>query len=308
VRWGTWLGASLVLGPLLLLAISRTTKRRVRPAWSAWGLAAGLVAIAGATLCGVAVLAWAAFARVPAIGDIGEWSSSNVERATRIPLGFSLVAAVAGVAILVRLFKVSIVQASRVRETRAVLDAVSISATGDVVEVDDDEPYAHAITGRRPRVLVSSGMLAALGPAGLEAVIAHERSHVRHHHSWFGLAGIFAVAINPLLRWPARDLNFEIERWADEDAAVTTGRAEMLEALQRAAFARLAYLPGSPNGMIGFSGHGVPARVEALLRRPARARWIGFAAYAVIFVLVSGGVVRALERSEDLLEALQNFR
>jgi Zn-dependent protease with chaperone function len=270
-------------------------------------LAAGLVAVAGATLCGVAVLAWAAFARIQVIGDIGEWSSSNVDRATRIPLGFSLVAAVAGVAILVRLYKVSMDQASRVRETRSVLDAVSISATG-VVEVDDDEPYAHAITGRRPRVLVSSGMLAALGPGGLEAVIAHERSHVRHHHSWFRLAGIFAIAINPLLRWPAHDLNFELERWADEDAAATTGRAEMVEALQRAAFARLAYLPGSPNRRIGFSGHGVPARLEALLRRPPRARWIGFVPYAGIFVLVTGGVVRALERSEDLLEALQNFR
>ena len=220
-------------------------------------------------------------------------------------------AAVAGVAILVRLIRVWVVQASRVRETRSVLDALSISSMGEVVEVDDDEPYAHAIIGSRPRaqrIVVSSGILAALGPGGLESVLAHERSHVRHHHSWFGLAGLLAVAINPLLRWPASDLNFEVERWADEDAAAMTGRAEMVEALQRAAFARLEYLPGSQNGMIGFSGHGVPARLEALLDEPARARWIGFATYSGLFVLIAAAVVRALERSEDLLEALQNLR
>ena len=82
----------------------------------------------------------------------------------------------------------------------------------------------------------------------------------------------------------------------------------MIDALQRAAFARLDYEPATPNGMIGFSGQGVPARLEALIRAPAHARWIGFVGYGLIFVLVAGGVVRALERSEDLLEALQHLR
>ena len=227
MRWGTWLVASLVVGPLLLLVISRATRRRVRPAWSAWGLVLGLVAIAGATVCGVAVLAWAAFARVPLIADIGNWSSRNVDRAVRIPLAVSLLAVAAGIAIMVRLAKAMVVQKSRVQETRSVLAAVSIASTGDVVQVDDDEPYAHAVTGWRPRtqrILVSSGMVAALDPRGLESVLAHERSHVRHHHGWFGLVSVFAVAINPLLRWSARDLGFELERWADEDAAATIGR------------------------------------------------------------------------------------
>jgi Zn-dependent protease with chaperone function len=191
------------------------------------------------------------------------------------------------------------------------LAAVSIGSPAEVVEVQDAEPYAHAVSSWRPRahrILVSSGMVAALGPARLEPVLAHERSHVRHHHAWFGLVSFFAVAINPLLHWSARDLDLELERWADEDAAATVGRREMRDALQRAAFARLGYEPGSPDGVIGFSGHGVPARIEALIEAPARARWAGLVGYGAIFVLVAAASARALERSETLLEALRHLR
>jgi beta-lactamase regulating signal transducer with metallopeptidase domain len=300
-----------VLGPFLLFAISQVTQRRLRPAWSAWGLLSGLVAIAGATLCGVAVLVWPAFARVPAIAEIGHWSSRSVDRAVRIPLGVNVVAALFGILILIRLVRVALLQAARIQETRSVLDALSLSSSGEVVEIADPEPYAHAVTGWRPRaqrVVVSSGMVAALGPVGLRPVLAHERSHVRHHHSLFGLARVLAVAINPLLHWSAGDLDFELERWADEDAAAVTGRPEIADALQRAAFARLDYQPQSPKGTIGFSGHGVPARLEALLAEPARARWIGCAGYGAVFIVVAAAVARALERSEDLLEALQHLR
>jgi Zn-dependent protease with chaperone function len=310
VRWGTWLVASLVLGPFLLLAVGELTQRRLRPAWSAWGLLSGLAVIAGATLCGVAVLAWPAFARVPAIARIGGWSSRYVDRATRIPLGVNLVAVVVGVVIVIRVVKVILVQASRVREARAALEALSLSSESAVVEIADAEPYAHAVTAWRPRaqrVVVSSGMVAALGPVGLDPVLAHEQSHVRHHHSLFGLASVLSVSINPLLRWAARDLDYELERWADEDAAAAIGRPEVVEALRRAARARLDHRPTSERSAIGFSGHGVAARLEALLDEPAHARWMAFAGYGVIFIVVAAAVTRALERSEDLLEALQHL-
>lgn len=308
MRWGAWLVSSLVLGPLLLLVVNGTTRRWSQPAWSAWGLLSGVVAVAGATICAVATLAWTLFARVSVIARVGEWSTSRVERATRIPLGVSIAATAAGVLVLANLIRVVTSQHAVNRETRAAL--VGAEADDDVTIIADDLPYAHALSGWRAenrRILVSTGMITALTRTELASVLAHERSHLRHHHGWFRMAGELAAAVNPLLRWSTKDLGFALERWADEEAAAATGRGQVAVALQRAALTRLERQPVGVATPIGFGAHGVPRRIAALLSDPGGGRWIGSALYVVVFVLVSGGVVRALERSEDLVEALQNL-
>jgi hypothetical protein len=237
---------------------------------------------------------------------VGAWSTDRVDRATHIPLAVSIVATVAGVLVLTNLIRVVTTQRTVDRETKAAL--IGAASDDEVIIVADDLPYAHAISGwRPPRILVSSGMVTALNPSELTSVIAHERSHIRHHHGRLRMIGELSAAINPLLRWSTRDLGFALERWADEDAAEATGRANVAVALHRAALSRLELRWGGPAGAIGFGGHGVPRRLAALLHEPGRGRWIGSTLYVVVFVLVAGGAVRALERSEDLLEALQHL-
>jgi hypothetical protein len=268
-----------------------------------------LVAVAGATICAVAALSWTLIARIPAIASVGEWPTDRIDQVTRIPLGLSIVASVAGVLILANLIRVVTIQRTVNRETRGAL--AGAASDGEVIIIADDLPYAHAISASRtpsPRILVSSGMVTALTPSELESVIAHERSHVRHLHGWFRMSGELATAVNPLLRWSAQDLGFALERWADEDAADATGRDNVAVALHRAALTRLERQAGGAAGAVGFGAHGVPRRIAALLHEPGRGRWIGLALYVIVFALVAGGVVRALERSEDLLEALQHLR
>ena len=313
MSWGTWLVASLVVGPLLLIGVNRATRRWMRPAWAAWGLLGGILAIAGATLCAVAVLAWTLFARIPLAASLGQWSTDRVDQATRIPLGVSGLAAAAGILILANLIRVGATEVSGRRETRDALAAISAVDVGAdlMVVIDDEVPFAHSTSSGRPRIqriLVSTGMVDALRPGELDSVLAHERSHLRHRHGWFRTSSELAVAINPLLRWSAGDLRFALESWADEDAGVATDRDEVARALQHAALARLAFGPTPSAGAFEFGGFGVRDRVGALLRSPRRGRWVGSAAYLLVLVLVLGGALRALERSEDLLEALQNLR
>lgn len=309
MRWGVWLVSTVALGPLLLLLAGRVTRARARPAWAAVGLLVGIAATAGATLCAVAVFAWTVPARIRLVGSLGQWTSGNVERATRIPLALGVVATIAGVLIIANLVRVVTAHERLARETKAAVR--ELSAVDGVVLIDDDLPFAHALSAWRPPthvILVSTGMQAALAADELAAVLAHERSHVHYRHGWFRQVGLLGTAINPLLQGPDRELGFALERWADEDAAATAGRQVIARALGHAALSRIDMKRAGSRDGSDFGAEGVPDRIAALGRAPARGRWIAFAAYAVVFLFVSGAVVRALERSEDLLEALQNLR
>lgn len=84
----------------------------------------------------------------------------------------------------------------------------------------------------------------------------------------------------------------------------------MALALQHSAIARLEIQSGRRHEAIGFSGQAVPDRIEALLHDGSSRRWVsltGLVGYAGMFALVVGGIAQALERSEDLLEALQRL-
>jgi len=304
-----WLVSTVVLGPLLLLLVGRVTRARLRPAWAAGGLLVGIAAVAGATLCAVAVSAWTLPARIRLVGSLGQWTSGNVERATRVPLALAVVGTIAGVLIIANLVRVLVPSERLTRRTRAAVR--ELSPVDGVVLIDDDLPFAHALSGWRPPtqvILVSTGMQAALAADELAAVLAHERSHVRYRHGWFRQVGLVGTAINPLLRGSEHELGFALERWADEDAAAAVGRQAIARALGHAALSRIGMERLGARDGSEFGADGVPDRMVALGRAPARGRWIGFAAYAGVFLFVSGAVVRALERSEDLLEALQNMR
>jgi Zn-dependent protease with chaperone function len=127
------------------------------------------------------------------------------------------------------------------------------------------EPIAYAAPGSPGCIVVSSGLLGALGPRERQVVFAHERAHLDQHHHRHLLVGALSCAVLPLLVPLARRLRHATERCADEAAVLAMGGDRELVAT---AIARAA-LVSSPNATVGsFGGGSVPARVAALLSGP----------------------------------------
>jgi hypothetical protein len=138
-------------------------------------------------------------------------------------------------------------------------------SSGDETEIVDEAGIiAHAIPARRGRagtVVVSTGLIAALDPHELQAVVAHERAHLEHRHHRFLAAIDVAASIVPLVRPLRTHIRLATERWADEDAAAhVRSRRVVATAVARAA---LATVP-QPYTM-AMSGSSTVARVNALL-------------------------------------------
>ncbi|MGW0860724.1 M48 family metalloprotease, partial [Streptomyces sp. NPDC002690] len=96
---------------------------------------------------------------------------------------------------------------------------------GDLLVVPGADPQAFALPGRRGRagrIVVSRGMLRALGPEEREVLLGHERAHLAGRHHLLSFAAHLAAAVHPALRSLGPALDFHLERWADESAAAAT--------------------------------------------------------------------------------------
>ena len=71
---------------------------------------------------------------------------------------------------------------------------------GDLVVVPDPGPDAFALPGYPGRVVVTGGMLQALGTREREALLAHEREHLACARYLFAAAAHLAASAYPLLR------------------------------------------------------------------------------------------------------------
>lgn len=165
--------------------------------------------------------------------------------------------------------------------------------TGDVLLVEDALPDAFAVPGRRPVVVVTTGLQKSLPAAEFAAVLRHERAHLRaRHHVHIQLVELAAL-LNPLLtRWPAA-VRFAAERHADECAAAAD-RSATARALARAAM--LCNTPvRRPTLSIVAEHREVIRRVRALQHpRPSRQRgWAVAVAAAVMFGLAMNAVINA---------------
>lgn len=97
----------------------------------------------------------------------------------------------------------------------------------DLVTLPVAEPVAFAVPLGAGQIVISDGLVAALEPSELAAVVAHEASHIRHRHDRHLLA---AVVVQHAYGWlrpvvaSTATVQLAIERWADEDAAGTPER------------------------------------------------------------------------------------
>ena len=212
------------------------------------------------------------------------------------------VAVAAGAWLLIAALRTLGAVLARRRVHRGLHAAVAeIDCTADgVTVVADPRPEAFAVPACRPapaRIVVTEGMLRALGPEQRLALYAHERAHLEGGHHRLRAVAEVAAAVNPALVPASRAMAHLCERSADERAAAYLGdRGLVADAVAIAALASRA--TGSPayHGTLGFGQLGVVQRVAAL-HRPARThrRLVTLAAVAAVLVVLAAAVDATLD-------------
>ncbi|MBS2965620.1 M56 family metallopeptidase [Actinocrinis puniceicyclus] len=233
------------------LCAARWPRRSPRAAivlWQLVGLAGGLSAVGALLLVGFAPLprAWA---------------------------GVDLVALVLAALLFSWLLGVLATSALRIerdlRRQRAVVDLLGRAEADGVRVLEHPEPLAYCLPGPQPRIVITDGVLAALPPDELAAVLAHERAHAKGRHE---------LVIQPFVAWqsalpflaPARRATAAVaelvEMLADDAAAEATSRLTVARALARVGSGRP---PGAgTTGRLDAAGCApAPASVLARVRR-----------------------------------------
>lgn len=169
--------------------------------------------------------------------------------------------------------------------------AALIAAAGRIDEdlgvtvIDHGVAVVYCLPGRRHRIAVSAGALAALRPEQVRAVIAHERAHLRgRHHLTLAMAAALARAFPrvPLFARARPQLTVLAEMAADDAAARDHDRCELAEAL-----VILARAGARPAALMA-GGSAAIARVQRLLTPapPARRTRLAAAAGLVLPALI----------------------
>jgi hypothetical protein len=245
-------------------------------------------------------------AQIPEV-SAGHWSLARLLGDDPVP---PLAGTLAGVTLAVLL-------ASSVRRTWAVARELlgtyrtcrELGGWADgLVIVDDARPRAYAVPGLTSgRVVATTGMLRALDAGERRALLAHEASHLAHHHHLYLALGDLAAAANPLLRPVPTALRWSVERWADEDAGVSVGdRRLVARAVARAGLATITVAKAQARSPLttelAITGSVVERRAQALLLPTLRPRRVlAGAILALAVVMVGTGGLLAHE-TEDRFE------
>ncbi|MDP9239751.1 MAG: M56 family metallopeptidase [Actinomycetota bacterium] len=256
-----------LVGSLLLCVLVRRVGRRLPPPMAAVTLAVSALLAAGAWLWNLALLVGPLAGRVSYVAAAGHWSRHVLAAHDPVPAVTSAVATA-----LVALAAASLAWAAgglcrEIVQVARALRGCDGGTDDGVVVVEDDAVRALAVPGRRGRVLITTGMVHSLDAEERRVVLAHERAHLRHGHVLYRLAVRLSAAVFPPVRPLVAECDYQLERWADEEAARAVGnRRVAARALARAALAgRRQAGPGLPTPALGFADRGVTGRVEALL-------------------------------------------
>ena len=306
--------------PLIACLAARPLADRLPPQTATWLLAGSAVVLAGASCAVLGVLALAAAVRIPLVDAAGDLSLQSVNHADPAPLPLGVLAAALFAAAATAAARAAWLRSTALlaahRQSRRLPRGGQVAGVGEAVVVDDDGADAYTVPGWPSRIVVTSGMLAALTPAEREVLLAHERAHAGSCHYLFAAVARLAAAANPLLTPLAAAISYSVERWADERAAAAAGsRPLAARTIAKAALAATAApVPRASPALLGVMpasaltrGAGlVPRRVAALLAPPPK-RGLLLVALAALLVAVAGlSALEAVRELHTMIEIAQS--
>ncbi|HEY9356674.1 MAG TPA: M56 family metallopeptidase [Arthrobacter sp.] len=154
-------------------------------------------------------------------------------------------------------------QRRRHRELLALLASPSSEGAGTVV-ISHDSPVAYCLPGgARSVTVLSDGLMAALEPAELRAVLIHENAHLSQRHHlllWAFAAWRQALPWLPTTRLAQESVNSLIEMLADDVALKTESKATLIKAIAIVASGSASSGAGAgfqPNGTVGLALEGL---------------------------------------------------
>ncbi|MFB6786969.1 M56 family metallopeptidase [Streptomyces olivaceus] len=253
--------------PWALPPLARRTAEKVRPEIALWTITSATAALAVGVMACLGALLLPLCLTLPPVSKLADLVQPLAAGPEPVVLSLSTLAG----ALTLAVYRVLRRAASEVARLRAAQARVAhLPEAGGLCVLDDPRPDAYALPGgrrRADRIVVTSGMLRALGPVEREALLAHERAHLAAKHHLFLSVAQLAGWCHPALGVVAAHVSFAAERVADEAAARGCGdRTLAAQAVGRAALATSrtaaartpALAPGATTGP-------VPARVRALL-------------------------------------------
>ncbi|MCU7728618.1 M56 family metallopeptidase [Actinoplanes sp. KI2] len=157
-------------------------------------------------------------------------------------IGALAVAAVIVLRLLVSLWGVSRRSRARRERHRLLVDLLDRAeqrqelGAGNVRVLAGNLPLAYCVPGRQARVVLSDGALRLLDREQVDAVLAHEQTHLRHRHEVVmeSFTAFYRAVPAPLRsRVPLDAVHLLLEMVADDAASKRTGPAPLRGALER---------------------------------------------------------------------------
>ncbi|WP_030275384.1 M56 family metallopeptidase [Streptomyces sp. NRRL B-24484] len=263
--------------PLLAAVLARPLGERLPPRQATWLLTAGSLVLAAASTAVLGMLAATGLIRIPLLARLadGHWSAHAAQQHDPTSLSVAVLAGTLLVGVTALAGRMLVRRARTL--ARSMSEAACLPGRDQLVVVDDPAAEAYAVPGNPGRIVVSTGMLAALEPAEHEVLLAHERAHLDHRHYLFVALAQLGAAANPLLRPLATTVGYTVERWADEVAAGVSGdRHRVARTIGKAAIAARrtrgrSWIPAAALGVLGRLRPGTlrPGTPRPHLRRPA---------------------------------------
>jgi len=168
--------------------------------------------------------------------------AQSLRESGTVPWFFVLEAAICAAA-LAAIVRIVVVVSRRLLRYRRITDehAWTLRLVGRRDPAEADDVYhlhghrfaAYSIGGREPAIALGTG-LASLAPGARDAVLAHERAHLRgRHHALVAWADALAAALSivPLARVGAIWIRILVELSADRHAAAMCGPGAVCDAL-----------------------------------------------------------------------------
>ncbi len=290
----------LVLGIVLALSAPALV-RTLPPPVAVWSLTCAAVASAIAWTVSLGIIASTGVERTSFVAHLVNYSATYWRHVDPVAVPSAIAAGIVFLACLGLFVRAIGQELASARGIRRLADG--FRGPSGVVFVDDETPHAYAVGGRRPRIVVSSGLMRSLGAGERRAVLAHEAAHLRRRHHVHLRVLRLAAAVHPVLRPAVRAGVLAVERWADEEAARSLGdRTLVARSLLRAALAGNG--ASAPAGVLAHSTSGdVSRRVAALLAAPPRPRWSVAAVSAMMVVAAILSPVYSADHLDTLLSA-----